>query len=109
MGEGERRTPAAPLPPRSPRAGSVLSASHCTWPPSAGWYRNPVKRFRRSARAWLRMDGLSTAGIVTGIGGQQDGSYLAELLLEHDYEVFGVVRRGGLEELGEPRLGDQIR
>jgi GDPmannose 4,6-dehydratase len=30
--------------------------------------------------------------MITGIGGQ-DGSYLAELLLEQDYEVFGVVRR----------------
>jgi GDPmannose 4,6-dehydratase len=29
--------------------------------------------------------------IVTGVGGQ-DGSYLAELLLEHGYEVVGVVR-----------------
>jgi GDPmannose 4,6-dehydratase len=31
--------------------------------------------------------------LITGIGGQ-DGSYLAELLLEKGYEVFGVVRRG---------------
>jgi len=30
--------------------------------------------------------------LVTGIGGQ-DGSYLAELLLERDYEVYGLVRR----------------
>jgi len=30
--------------------------------------------------------------LITGIGGQ-DGSYLAELLLEQEYEVFGVVRR----------------
>jgi GDPmannose 4,6-dehydratase len=30
--------------------------------------------------------------LITGIGGQ-DGSYLAELLLERDYEVFGLVRR----------------
>lgn len=30
--------------------------------------------------------------LITGIGGQ-DGSYLTELLLENDYEVFGVVRR----------------
>ncbi|MFN2468542.1 MAG: GDP-mannose 4,6-dehydratase, partial [Gaiellaceae bacterium] len=30
--------------------------------------------------------------LITGIGGQ-DGSYLAELLLEQGYEVFGVVRR----------------
>jgi GDPmannose 4,6-dehydratase len=32
--------------------------------------------------------------LVTGIGGQ-DGSYLAELLLERGYEVFGVVRAAG--------------
>jgi len=30
--------------------------------------------------------------LITGITGQ-DGSYLAELLLEHDYEVHGIVRR----------------
>ena len=30
--------------------------------------------------------------LITGITGQ-DGSYLAELLLEKDYEVFGVIRR----------------
>ena len=35
--------------------------------------------------------------LVTGIGGQ-DGSLLAELLLEHDYEVFGVVRRTSLDD-----------
>jgi GDPmannose 4,6-dehydratase len=32
--------------------------------------------------------------LITGIGGQ-DGSYLAELLLEKGYDVFGVVRGGG--------------
>jgi GDPmannose 4,6-dehydratase len=32
--------------------------------------------------------------LITGIGGQ-DGSYLAELLLDQGYEVFGVVRGGG--------------
>ena len=30
--------------------------------------------------------------LITGITGQ-DGSYLAELLLEKDYEVHGVIRR----------------
>ena len=30
--------------------------------------------------------------VITGITGQ-DGSYLAELLLEKDYEVFGLIRR----------------
>jgi GDPmannose 4,6-dehydratase len=32
--------------------------------------------------------------LVTGVTGQ-DGSYLAELLLSRDYEVFGTVREGG--------------
>ena len=34
--------------------------------------------------------------LITGIGGQ-DGSYLAELLLEQDYDVFGAVRRAPSE------------
>ena len=34
--------------------------------------------------------------LITGIGGQ-DGSYLAELLLQEGYEVFGVVRRATSE------------
>lgn len=33
--------------------------------------------------------------LITGIGGQ-DGSYLAELLLEHGYEVHGTLRRSSL-------------
>ncbi len=36
--------------------------------------------------------------IITGITGQ-DGSYLAELLLEKGYEVFGVVRRSSAPNL----------
>ena len=39
--------------------------------------------------------------LITGIGGQ-DGSLLADFLLEHDYEVFGVVRRS---ESSYPNLG----
>jgi GDPmannose 4,6-dehydratase len=35
---------------------------------------------------------MSRRALITGIGGQ-DGSLLAELLLEQGYEVFGVVRR----------------
>ena len=31
-------------------------------------------------------------GLITGITGQ-DGSYLAELLLEKDYIVYGIIRR----------------
>lgn len=35
--------------------------------------------------------------LITGITGQ-DGSYLAEWLLEHDYEVHGLVRRVAIED-----------
>jgi GDPmannose 4,6-dehydratase len=35
--------------------------------------------------------------LITGITGQ-DGSYLAELLLKHNYEVHGIVRRVALED-----------
>jgi GDPmannose 4,6-dehydratase len=35
---------------------------------------------------------MAKRALITGISGQ-DGSYLAELLLQQDYEVFGVVRR----------------
>src|SRR5207237_3010521 len=35
---------------------------------------------------------MSKRALITGITGQ-DGSYLAELLLQKGYEVFGVVRR----------------
>ena len=35
---------------------------------------------------------MTRRALITGIGGQ-DGSYLAELLLEQGYSVFGVVRR----------------
>jgi len=42
-----------------------------------------------------------TRALITGVGGQ-DGSYLAELLLEHGYEVVGLVRPGAqaYENLG---------
>jgi GDPmannose 4,6-dehydratase len=36
--------------------------------------------------------------LITGITGQ-DGSYLAELLLERDYEVFGMTRRASTENV----------
>jgi len=37
---------------------------------------------------------VTRRALITGVGGQ-DGSFLAELLLDHGYEVFGVVRRSG--------------
>jgi GDPmannose 4,6-dehydratase len=41
-------------------------------------------------------DAKRRRALITGITGQ-DGSYLAELLLEQGYEVFGVVRRASTE------------
>ena len=41
--------------------------------------------------------------LITGISGQ-DGSYLAEHLLEQDYEVFGIIRRHSLASTQETRI-----
>ena len=38
---------------------------------------------------------MSKVALITGITGQ-DGSYLADLLLEKGYEVHGIVRRASL-------------
>jgi GDPmannose 4,6-dehydratase len=47
--------------------------------------------------------------IITGITGQ-DGSYLAELLLEKGYEVHGMVRRASTENFDRiGHLGDRVR
>ena len=40
---------------------------------------------------------MSRKALITGITGQ-DGSYLAELLLQKGYEVHGLVRRVALED-----------
>ena len=40
--------------------------------------------------------------IITGINGQ-DGSYLAEYLMERGYEVYGVVRRSSIENMEKMR------
>ena len=40
---------------------------------------------------------------ITGISGQ-DGSFLAELLLEKDYEVYGIIRRNSTPEHQESRI-----
>lgn len=45
--------------------------------------------------------------IITGITGQ-DGSYLAELLLEKNYEVWGVIRRSSQPQFQLERLADVI-
>ena len=51
---------------------------------------------------------MPKSALITGITGQ-DGSYLAELLLEHGYEVHGMVRRASTEKFDRiEHLRDQI-
>jgi GDPmannose 4,6-dehydratase len=45
---------------------------------------------------------------ITGINGQ-DGSYLAEYLLELGYEVHGIVRRNSVSENQQNRFSDNVR
>lgn len=45
---------------------------------------------------------MKKKALITGINGQ-DGSYLAELLLKKDYEVYGVVRRSSIENTDKMR------
>lgn len=46
---------------------------------------------------------MSKKALVTGINGQ-DGSYLAELLLEKGYEVWGTVKRNSVSETQSTRI-----
>lgn len=51
---------------------------------------------------------MTKTALITGITGQ-DGSYLAELLLDHGYRVVGMLRRLSLENYGRiEHLGDRI-
>ena len=53
-------------------------------------------------------DGVMPSALITGITGQ-DGSYLAELLLEKGYEVHGMVRRASTEKFDRiEHLRDRI-
>ena len=46
---------------------------------------------------------MGRKALITGITGQ-DGSYLAEYLLEQDYDVYGIVRRNSITEHQQSRL-----
>lgn len=54
---------------------------------------------------------MKKRALITGISGQ-DGSYLAELLLEKNYEVYGLLRRNSIPEHQDSRiahLGDDVK
>jgi GDPmannose 4,6-dehydratase len=57
----------------------------------------------RQALCPARSEGMGKKALITGITGQ-DGSYLAELLLEKGYEVHGIIRRASTFNTG--RLED---
>ena len=46
---------------------------------------------------------MKKKALITGISGQ-DGSYLAEYLLENNYEVHGVLRRSSVSENQDSRI-----
>lgn len=46
---------------------------------------------------------MKKKALITGINGQ-DGSYLAELLLEKDYEVYGILKRNSVAETQTTRI-----
>jgi GDPmannose 4,6-dehydratase len=48
---------------------------------------------------------MKKRALITGITGQ-DGSYLAELLLAKDYDVFGIIRRHSVSEEQNSRISD---
>jgi GDPmannose 4,6-dehydratase len=80
----------------------------------------PLRPVRSPASSWSGDDSLTgkrvspqlgcrpvngRRALITGITGQ-DGSYLAELLLEKDYEVFGMTRRASTENV--ERIGHLV-
>jgi GDPmannose 4,6-dehydratase len=54
---------------------------------------------------------MTKHALITGITGQ-DGAYLAQFLLEKDYQVYGLIARRGTDTLGRLRelgIADQVR
>ena len=49
---------------------------------------------------------MNKTAFITGIGGQ-DGSYLAEYLVELGYKVYGIIRRHSTAETQESRILNQ--
>ena len=50
---------------------------------------------------------MKKVALITGINGQ-DGSYLAEFLLEKGYEVWGILKRNSVSENQTARIEDDI-
>ena len=50
---------------------------------------------------------MKKVALITGINGQ-DGSYLAELLLNKGYEVWGILKRNSVSENQTARIPDDV-
>ncbi len=50
---------------------------------------------------------MNKVALITGINGQ-DGSYLAEFLLEKGYEIWGTVKRNSVAENQTARISDEV-
>ena len=92
------RRPTSPSRPiRTSCVRSISKCSRATTPRSAPTQTGPPasrssRHSRTSSSSGAERFFVSKRALITGITGQ-DGSYLAELLLEKDYEVLGMVRR----------------
>src|SRR6187200_957476 len=80
--------PPTTLPPHAVRVD-------CTAHPIGSRMAKTVKATARSSARAARTSAVRKKALITGITGQ-DGSYLAELLLEKGYEVHGIKRRSSL-------------
>ncbi len=65
------------------------------WPCLGLSHSQPAENTRAAQARYHQPPDLPVIALITGITGQ-DGSYLAEFLLEKGYEVHGVVRRSSL-------------
>src|SRR5262249_17789545 len=82
-------------PRRDERRAAGAQLCDASAPLRLGVYRLGDLRILSALRACDILTALARMpkrALITGITGQ-DGSYLAELLLEKGYEVYGVVRR----------------
>ena len=92
----QRRWPSVEKARRAARLGGADRRATRASPQTVAWLRERDIAASRPPDRYARADMAATA-LITGITGQ-DGSYLAELLLEKGYEVHGMVRRASTEK-----------
>ena len=100
--------PTFPVDVRAPLAERREGPTVLGWEARIGVARGRRADGRVAARMDVSDDMSNRRALITGITGQ-DGSYLAELLLEKGYEVHGMVRRASTEKFDRiEHLRDRI-